>query len=366
MNKIYDAIVIGGGQAGLATGYHLQRLGMRFVILEASEHAYGSWPKYYDSLRVFSPIGYSSLPGLPFPGEYDAYPSRDDVIDYLSAYQQQFNLPIMTSARVSQITKSSGIFHIKTVRGGLYETRSVIAATGSFHRPNLPKFPNQSVYTGIQLHSRDYRNPESFLGKRIVVVGGKNSAVQIGVELAKVANVTLVSRHPVKIQPQRILGKDFHFWARWTGLDRAPFGISQNFIQRQLGNVQVIDLGGYREALDAGKPDIRQMFTHFTKNGVVWEDGTEEQVDAVIYATGFRPNLDYLQPLNALDENGNPHHLLGDSTTVEGLYYVGLSGQTSFASATLRGVGHDAKRVTKHLQRYLAGKPCCFLQQLRF
>ncbi len=364
MNEIYDAIVIGGGQAGLAAGYHLQKADLRFVVLEASENAFGSWPKYYDSLRVFSPAGYSSLPGLPFSGEYNAYPSRDDVIDYLAAYQRYFKLPIITSAPVSQVTKSDDVFYVKTKSGGVYETRTVVAATGSFHRPNFPSIPNQSTYTNIQIHSRDYRNPEPFVGKRVIVVGGKNSAVQIGVELAKVANVTLASRHPINIQPQVILGKDFHFWARWSGVDRAPFGVSQNFIQRQLGKVQVIDLGGYKEALAAGDPDVRPMFTQFTETGVIWEDGTEEAVDAVIYATGFRPNLDYLKPLNALNSAGNPHHLMGDSTSVGGLYYVGLSGQTSFASATLRGVGRDAKRVTKHLQRYLAGNPCCFSQRI--
>jgi putative flavoprotein involved in K+ transport len=184
------------------------------------------------------------------------------------------------------------------------------------------------------------------VGKRVIVVGAGNSAVQIAVELAKVARVTLATRQPVRFVPQRLLGCDIVCWLQWTGLDYLPWLKDQG--------VPVLDAGEYRKALTEKKPDQRPMFHAFTETGVLWSEGEQEAVDAVIFATGYRPHFPHLAGLGALQGNGQPLHRKGVSSAVPGLYFVGLSGQRSFRSATLRGVGPDAAYVVRALRRHLA------------
>lgn len=348
MNTIYDAIVIGAGQAGLAAGYHLQRAGLRFLILEASDRLGGSWPCFYDSLLLNSPARYSSLPGLPFPGDPNRYPHRDEAVAYLRSYATHFKLPIVTGSRVSNIERAGQFFRLTTSRGG-YQARTVIAATGFFGRPNLPYIPGQAEFRGQRLHSAEYRRPGPFRGQRVVVVGGGNAAVQIAVELAEVARVTLASRRPIRYLPQQLLGQDIHFWLNLTGLDRTQW----------LGDkaAPVFDRGSYRAAMAAGRPDWQALFERFTTTGVIWPDGRYEAIDTVIFATGYQPHLPYLAGLGALDGAGRVLQRKGVSATVPGLYYVGLPRQRNVASATLRGVGADARIVVDHLKHYTLGQP---------
>jgi putative flavoprotein involved in K+ transport len=324
----------------------LQQAGVRYAILESGAAAGGSWRHYYDSLVLFSPAHYSSLPGLPFPGDPDHYPTRDEVIAYLQDYAARFALPVITDARVDAVERDGGLFRVVTSSGAIFRARTVIAATGSFGNPYVPELPGRAEYRGRVLHAFDYREPSPFAGQRVVVIGGANSAVQIAVELARVARVTLALRSRIYWTPQRILGKDGHFWLRVTGLDRSRFLRDQS--------TPVVDAGRYRAAVAAGRPDARRMFTRLTGRGVVWRDGLQEDVDAVLLATGYRPSLRYLSGLGALDARGLPRQKGGVSRTVPGLYYVGLSGQRNFASATLRGVGPDAEVVVRRLQRFLA------------
>jgi putative flavoprotein involved in K+ transport len=340
---LYDTIVIGAGQAGLAAGYHLQQAGLRFLILEANDKLGGSWPCFYDSLLLNSPARYSSLPGLPFPGDPERYPRRDEAVAYLRDYAAHFALPVVTGAQVVQIERTGRYFRVITGEG-CYLTRTVVAATGFFGRPNLPEIPGQIRFKGQRLHAAYYRRPEPFRGQHIVVVGGGNAAVQIGVELAQVARVTLATRHPIHYLPQRLFGRDIHFWLDLTGLDRTQW----------LGDkaAPVFDRGIYRAAITAGRPDWQPMFERFTANGVVWPDGRHETIDTVIFATGYQPNLPYLAGLGALDSAGHVLQRKGASLTVPGLYYVGLPRQRNAASATLRGVGPDARIVVNQLRRY--------------
>jgi putative flavoprotein involved in K+ transport len=293
---------------------------------------------------LFSPAEYSSLPGMPFPGDPEHYPTRDEVVAYLCGYAERFALPVITGARVAAVDREGEAFRVSTTNGTTFMTRSVIAATGSFGNPYIPDLPGRSEYHGRVLHAFDYREPSPFKGQRIVVVGGANSAVQIAVELARVARVTLALRSRIFWTPQKILGKDGHFWLRITGLDRSRFLSDQS--------TPVVDAGRrYRSAVRAGRPDARPMFTRLTERGVVWRNGTAEDVDTVILATGYRPNLQYLSGLGALNAAGLPLQKRGVSTAVPRLYYVGLSGQRNFASATLRGVGEDAAVVVGRLLR---------------
>ncbi|MDF2681562.1 MAG: monooxygenase [Brevibacillus sp.] len=350
MEQIWDVIIIGGGQAGLASGYHLKKKGISFLILEASDQATGSWPHYYDSLKLFSPARLSSLPGMKIRGTADHYPHRDEVIRYLQDYAQKFELPIRTNQRVTAVEKNEDSFMIRTLAGDMFRTRAIINATGSFHNPFTPEIKDRGIFKGEVLHSSSYRNPNKFKGKRVVVVGRGNSAVQIAVELTDHSYTSLAVLQPVEFVKQKILGLDLHYWVRALGLDTFPFW---RFGKKAPVPSSVSDLGDYKQKIGAGKPDQRNMFTSFYPDGVVWQDGTREAIDTVIFATGYRPNYSYLNLIGALDLEGRALQKAGISLSVPGLYFVGIEGQRSFASATLRGVGPDAKYVVKHIDLYL-------------
>ncbi|SOD62651.1 putative flavoprotein involved in K+ transport [Streptomyces zhaozhouensis] len=343
-----DLLVIGAGQSGLSTAAVAARTGWsRPLVLEAGGDTAGAWPSYYDSLTLFSPARYSALPGHPFPGDPDRYPTRDEVADYLRTVAKSLDADIRTHAPVTAVRPTSGdAFTVETGNGEQWSARAVVAASGAFTHPHSPDLPGRRSYAGRQLHSADYRSPVDFEGARVLVVGAGNSAIQIAADLAPLARVTLASRAPVRWMAQRVLGRDIHWWTRYTGLDIAP-------IRRQLARlpVSVLDDGTYRNALEKGGVDRREMFNALTEEGVIWADGTRETVDAVIWATGYRHRYPYLTGTPALDDRHRPLQRLGVSTTVPGLGYVGIEFQRGFASNSLRGAARDAKYVLTRLRR---------------
>ncbi|CAM5581388.1 flavin-containing monooxygenase [Streptomyces microflavus] len=333
-----DLIVIGAGQSGLATAALAPRHGFaRVLVLESAQEPGGAWPRYYDSLTLFSPARYSALPGMRFPGDPDRYPRRDDVVDYLRAYAERLPASIRTSTTVTSVTRQESVWRVRSEDGREFTAAAVVAATGDYSTPFLPDIPGRSEFGGRVLHAADYRSPHVFAGQRVIVVGGGNSAIQIAAELGPLADTTLATRRPVAWTPQRPLGRDLHWWLKHTRLDTAP-------IRRLLAKVpvSVIDDGTYRAALDRHGVDRRAMFSRFTTGGVLWADGSKEDVDAVVFATGYRPVFGYLTGSGALDAAGAPVHRGGVSTTVKGLGFVGMEFQRSFSSKTLRGVGRDA------------------------
>ncbi|WP_063126204.1 flavin-containing monooxygenase [Nocardia fusca] len=343
----YDAVVIGGGQSGLAAAHYLTGQGSSTAVLEAAPEATGSWPRYYDSLTLFSPARYSSLPGRRFPGDPDRYPHRDEVIDYLRCYAAGLDADIHASTPVEAVSVSDGAgFAVTTGSGAVFTAPRVIAATGSFGSPSLPAIAGREEFGGRILHAGEYRNPAEFAGRRVVVVGAGNSAVQIAAELAEHAEVVLASRAPVKFVPQRPLGRDMHFWFTITGFDAAPLGR----IVKEAPTQPVFDTGRYRAALDAGRPERREMFTAFEPEGVVWPDGTRTPVDAVVFATGYNPHLPYLVGSGALTDTGIPRQRQGVSTTHPGLGFLGLEWQRTPSSNSLRGAGRDAAYLVRRLQ----------------
>lgn len=347
---IFDCIVIGGGQSGLASAYHLQKEKLNFVILEAGATTSGSWTDYYDSLVLFSPARYSSLPGFRFPGDLDRYPSKAEVIEYLQQYADYFSFPIELLTVVERVTLEKSVFNIYTSEGTVYQSKSVIAATGSFRSPYIPQIEGIDLFKGKYIHVKEYKNVLPYTGMRVVVVGAGNSAVQIAYELSKVANVSLAARTPVKFAKQRLLGKDLHFWLKLSGFDRLPLG--KYFGEPKVRSV--LDDGMYVEAISKGQFEQREMFKRFTEQGVVWGNGEHEKIDAVIFATGYKPQYKYLDQLGPEFKMGKrPSQKGGISQTVQGLYFVGLSWQYAHDSATLRGVGADARYVVKHLNRHL-------------
>ncbi|MGS2618811.1 NAD(P)-binding domain-containing protein [Micromonospora sp. LZ34] len=346
-------IIVGGGQSGLAAARVALTAGLRPVVLHAGAEPVGSWPHYYDSLTLFSPARYSALPGLDFGGDPDRYPSRDEVVAYLRRYAARLDAEIRTGVRVAAVrSRPGGGYLVRTDAGDEFAAAGVVAASGSFGNPYLPVLPGRDRYTGDLRHVADYRRPDPYAGKRVVVVGAGNSAVQVAYEIAAQADVTLATRAPVRFLPQRVRGRDLHHWLRVTGADRLPRPV----LTRLVRHAAVIDAGSYRDAIASGAPARREMFTAFTEDGVVWGDGGVERVDAVIFATGYRPHLDYLEPLGSV-ERGTPRQRGGISTTHPGLGYLGLEFQRSFSSNTLRGVGRDAAYVMAALAAQVSGGP---------
>jgi len=344
-------VVVGGGQSGLAAAYVAARKGLRPVVLESSDRPVGSWPTYYDSLTLFSPARYSALPGLDFAGDPERYPHRDEVAAYLQRYAAGVDAEIRTGTRAEAVQVAGRGFVVQVGGGEEIPADGIVIATGS--RPLMPRLPGAESFTGQLLHVADYRNPKPYAGRRIVVVGAGNSAVQVGYELAEVASVTLASRAPVHFLAQRTRGHDLHHWSVTSGFDLLP---PQWLIHLAPGRL-VNDPGTYQQALASGLLHRKDMFTALDGDHVLWPDGTREQVDTVLLATGYLPNTDFLRPLGALDANGMPTHTGGLSDTHPGLVYLGLEFQRSFASNTLRGVGRDADHVIDVLGAFAGGAP---------
>jgi putative flavoprotein involved in K+ transport len=354
MTSVTDVVVIGAGQSGLAAARALLVHGITPLVLEAGPEPAGSWPRYYDSLTLFSPARYSGMPGLDFPGDPDHYPHRHEVVSYLRRYAADLDADIRTRTPVTAVdAHDQGGFVVRTANDQSFHAAGVVAASGSFGNPYLPVLPGHDGFTGRLLHVAHYRSPEQHAGERVVVVGGGNSAVQVGFELAQVATVTLATRHPIIFHPQRRGGQDLHHWLVTSGFDLLP----PEWLNHYLGGRWVVDASKYHHALEAGWMDRRPMFTAFDHGRVVWPDGTSEQVDTVVFATGYRPDLGYLAPLGALAHGGMPRHCGGISCTHPGLAYVGLEFQRSFSSNTLRGVHRDAEHVIPPLAAHVRNAP---------
>lgn len=341
-----DAVVIGAGEAGLAAAKALLDEGIAPVLLEAGDAPVGSWPGYYDGLTLFTPARHSALPGMPFPGDPDRYPSRDEVAAYLAAYAARLDADIRCGHRVTNVRHHSGAFNVDVEGGRGLTARIVIAATGTFGNPHRPPLPGLDRFEGEVLHAAEYRSPEPYAGRRAVVVGAGSSGVEIACELAALARTTIAARGRARFAPQRPLGRELHDWYRLSGFDAAPLG----YLLQEPPPLRTPDDGRYRRSLNADAPDLRPMFTELTATGVVWSDGSAEQVDLLVLSTGYRPALDFLSGLGVLGAEGRPRHRGGIATGISGLGFVGLEWQRSRDSASLRGVGRDARHVARRLK----------------
>jgi putative flavoprotein involved in K+ transport len=229
----------------------------------------------------------------------------------------------------------------------------VVAASGSFTNPYQPSLEGEQGRTAELSHVADYRTPDAYAGRRVVVVGAGDSAAQVATELSRLATVTIATRHPVRFIPQHLRGRDVHHWFHATGFDALPSAWLDT-----LGRAAVItDSVGFAQALAEGRLDRRPMFAALDGDQVVWADGEREPVDAIILATGYRPSLGYLRELGAIAADGGPRHVGGISLTHPGLVYVGLEYQRSYASNTLRGVSADAEAVVCPLAAWVRDAP---------
>jgi putative flavoprotein involved in K+ transport len=350
-----DVAVIGGGQAALAVGYYLRRTGLRFALFDDQEAPGGAWRHGWPSLHLFSPARWSSLPGWLMPRDAtegpDAYPTLAAVRAYLTEYERRYSIPVERPVRVlavQQERNDASRLRIETSMGAVL-ARAVVSATGTWANPVLPELPGRAHFRGTVLHSADYPGPAPFMGRRVVVVGGGNSGAQIVAELSAVADVTWATREPPRFLPDEVDGR-FLFeqaTARYRALQegRTPDP------PRSLGDVVMVP--AVREARARGALEAVPMFTRFTEAGIVWSNGLEEPVDAVIFATGFRPALAPLEPLGVVGSDGRVAIRSGGSGTRAAaeprLWLVGYGEWTGFASATLIGVGRSARATVDEI-----------------
>lgn len=344
-----DVVVIGGGQAGLAAGFYLRRTGLSYVILDAQERPGGAWLHGWDSLRLFSPAQWSSLPGWLFPGAPGRYPTRDEVISYLEQYERRYELPVRRPVRVSAVRREDDSLAVETDAGD-WGARAVISATGSWQKPYVPDYPGRGDFTGAQLHSAHYRSPDEFRGKRVLVVGGGNSGAQIHAELSLVADSTWVTLEEPRFLPDDVDGRVLFDRAseRYRALKE---GVSEPRPGGLLGSVVMVE--PVRQARDRGVLVSSRPFTRFTSSGVVWEGGAGERVDAVIWCTGFKPALDHLRPLGVVSEVGRVEVEGARSVREPRLWLLGYGDWTGFASATLIGVGRAARSAAAEIAEVL-------------
>jgi putative flavoprotein involved in K+ transport len=333
-----DVAVIGAGQAGLAAGYYLRRTGLSYVLLEAAEAPGGSWPHTWPSLRLFSAAEHSSLPGWPMPWRGPDYPPRDAVVDYLSRYEQRYDLPVRRSVDVHTVRRTDdGLF--VAAHAGSWLARAVISATGTASKPYTPEFPGRSVFAGDQLHSARYRGPDAFAGLRVMVVGGGNSAAQILAEVSTVADTIWVTLEPPRIMPDHIDGRVL-FGAATERRRALEVGGDAPGVG---GLGDIVAVPSVRKARDRGALARREIPARLVPDGAVWSDGRFRRVDAVIWCTGFRPALDHLRALDVVGADGRVAVAGTRAIDEPRLWLLGYGEWTGFASATLIGVGRSAR-----------------------
>ncbi|WP_030669745.1 ArsO family NAD(P)H-dependent flavin-containing monooxygenase [Streptomyces sp. NRRL B-1347] len=344
MTRHVDVVVIGGGQSGLAAGYHLRRLGLDFVVLDAQAAPGGAWQRAWDSLHLFSPAVYSSLPGRPMPVQTgERYPDAAHVVDYLTAYERRYELPVLRPVRVSGVHREDGHLRVET-DSGTWHARAVISATGTWWRPFQPAVPGRCAFRGQQSHTVDYRGPRDFAGQRVVVVGGGNSGAQIAADLAYDTELTWVTRRPPRFLADDVDGRALFdaATARRRALDE---GRTDTGGVASLGDIVAVP--PVREARDAGLLKASPMFVRLDRDGVVWADGTRAEADAVIWCTGFRPALGHLAPLELRGPRGHIATAGTRSVAEPRLHLLGYGDWTGPASATLIGVGRPARDVAR-------------------
>ncbi len=334
-----DVVVVGGGQAGLAIGYHLAKQGTNFTILEAATEPAAAWRSRWDSLKLFTSARYDSLPGMEFPGDPDRYPTRDEVADYLTEYARAFDLPVELNSRVHAVRRQNGRYVVE-LDDRAYEARQVVIATGPFQVPFVPPIADELDESVVQMHSTAYRSPGSVPDGRILVVGGGNTGFQIAEELAASREVHLAIGSPQTPLPQRILGRDLFWYLDATGLIRKPTTSRIGALMQKREDTLI---GSNPRRARRHGIELRGRAVATAGSTVSFADGSDLNVHGVIWATGFRVDHSWID-VPVFDKSGRAVHERG-LTTSPGLYFLGQLWQHNRGSALLGWVKDDAAYV---------------------
>jgi putative flavoprotein involved in K+ transport len=342
----YEVVVIGAGQAGLAIGYFLKRQGRNFVILEAADSIGSAWRDRWESLRLFTPRRYSGLPGLPFPGDSEGYPDRDEVIAYLERYAEAFELPIELNSLVRRLTRENGQFVLE-VDGRRITAEQVVVATGPFQKPFIPEVASRLETEVFQPHSTGYRKPSDVPEGTVLVGGGGNTGFQIAEELSNTRRVVLAIGSRQTPLPQRLLGRDLFWWLTKTRLFNTTV---ESRLGRKLRNRETLIGSSPRKLRRSYGVELKPRVVDAEGRTVRFEDGSELEVDAVIWATGYRPDYSWID-LPVFDADRRLRHRRG-VTDVPGLYFLGLTWQHTRGSALIGWVKDDAEFIAERIAAF--------------
>ena len=347
----FGTLVVGGGQAGLAVGYHLAQAGRSFAILDANGRVGDAWRTRWDSLRLFTPARYDALPGMRFPASPGHMPTKDEVADYFDAYAERLELPVRTGVRVDGV-ELDGDGYVVTAGEQRFEVEDVVIATGAHGSPRIPAFANELDRSIVQLHSAEYRNPSQLREGGVLVVGAGNSGADISLELARTRPTWLSGRDPGHIPvhidtffARNVIVRLIRFVGTHVLTMRTPLGRKVAKTLEHRGNPvvrvkpkELLAAGVIRVpktvGVDAGRP--------------VLQDGQVLDIANVIWCTGYRQDLSWVRrPI--FGEDGLPLHERGVATDEPGLYFVGLPFQYAATSDVIPGVSRDARYVVTRL-----------------
>jgi putative flavoprotein involved in K+ transport len=340
-----EVAVVGAGQAGSAIGHFLERQARRFVILERAGQIAPAWRERWDSLRLFTPRRYSALPGLPFPGDPDGYPTRDEVIAYLERYVETFELPIELNSGVEGLERGQdGRFRLELAGGRRVTADQVVVATGPFQTPYVPKVAEKLADDVFQTHAVGYRRPDEVPPGTVLVVGGGNTGFQIAKELSATHEVVLSVGSRQRPLPQRLLGRDLFWWlTRAHILDKT----AESRLGRKLSTRDRLIGSSPRELERRYGVELKARVVDANGGRVRFEDGSELEVDALVWATGYRPDYSWIK-LPIFDENGRLRHRRG-VTDMPGLFFLGLTWQHTRGSALIGWVKADAEFIAEQI-----------------
>ena len=348
----FETVIVGGGQAGLVTGYHLARRGRPFVILDAGARIGDPWRERWDSLKLYSPAAYDGLPGMRFPARRTAYPTAREMADYLEAYARHFDLPVRSSTAVETLSKD-GDRYLVTAGARTFEAQNVVVATGVMQKPFVPSFASELDPRIRQLHSSGYRNLSQLQEGGVLVVGASHSGSDIAYETAATHPTTLsgveTGQLPVPIESRRgRLGfRALFFVGSHVLTADTPMGRKARSHIRHGG----APLLRYRrkDLLAAGVERTLARTAGVHDGRPVLDDGRVLDVQNVVWCTGFRPDYSWIDiPLDVGDD-GYPMQYRGAVDSAPGLYFVGMLFLHSFASMLIAGSARDAERVATHI-----------------
>ena len=339
-----EVAVVGAGQTGLAIGSLLSRQGRRFVIFERAAQIAPAWRERWDSLTLFTSRRYSALPGLPFPGDPNGYPTRDEVIAYLERYAETFELPVELNSEARELhCADDGSFRLH-VDERTITADQVVVATGPFQAPHVPKVAERLEPDVFQTHAVGYRRPGDVPAGTALVVGGGNTGFQIAKELSNTHDVVLSVGTRQKPLPQRLLGRDLFWWlTKMRILDKTV----ESRLARRLRSRDTLIGSSPRELRKHYRVELKPRLIDVDGRTARFADGSELEVGAVVWATGYRPDYSWIK-LPILDARGRVRHRRG-VTDVPGLYFLGLTWQHTRGSALIGFVKDDAGFIAREL-----------------